>query len=220
MDLYNSDSEYEAQKRKNKQKDCKDAALKYTLLCISTILGIGIALCTGFSSITSRVLWYGSFRYGLYFFMAIAFINFLFFGLVLCTLRKQEEGFLKAGISYILYSILYYLGRYSFEDTWYGSIFMIGGVVLGLIYIYNFIASTGDILYGVDNYLAMCWDTYRKWITFILFATLGCLLLFFVPVINLIAAVGVMILGLAAIGIQIWEIVLLFKTTAAFKNFR
>lgn len=44
---------------------------------------------------------------------------------------------------------------------------MIGGVIFGLIYIYNFIASTSDILYGVVNYLAMSWDTYRKWITVI-----------------------------------------------------
>lgn len=219
MDQFNSDAEYEEQKRRYKQKACKDASLKFTLLCISTIMGIAIGLFTVFFSFISQIFWFGSFRYALYFFMAISFVNFLFYGLVLCTLSSQESGFLKAGITYILYSVLYYLGRYIFEDTWYGTIFMIVGMVLGLIYIYNFIASTGEILYGVDNYLAMCWDTYRKWITFILFATLGCLLVFFVPIINLIAAVGVIILGIASIVIQVWEIILMFKTASAFKNY-
>ena len=218
MDQIKSDLNYEEMKRQEKREACKSASVQYILLCVSSILGIIIGMFVVLSSLFYRLL-IGYLGLSLYFWLAVSFINCIFYGVVLCTLKKHERGFLTAGLTYIFYMILYSLGRFAFENEWVGTLLMFAGLIFGIIYTYNLVASTGDILYGVNNRLAYAWDTYRKFITVLLSVSIGSLLLFLVPVINLIAAAVVLILGIVLIFINIWQIILLILTTVALRKF-
>ena len=194
-------------------------APKFTILCILTVIGIVISVMNFFLGIAyqkgslSAVL-------GLLLCAVIAFVNCLVYGIVLCTMKGQDSRFMAAGVSYIIFQALYTSGSGLFSDRWFGMIFELAGIVLGLVFIFSFVSAVSEVLSGVDDRLAKSWDTFKKFIAGILIGILACILMMFVLILSALGALGLMILGIALIGMFIWQIVLLFMTAGAMRNFR
>lgn len=217
MDRYDSDYEYEQNKRNYLKGVCSAMAPKLNILCISTIIGIVIAVINVILAFAYGLGLKIAF-FGLLAFLFLAFVNCMVYGIVLCTMKGQDNGFMTAGITYIVYQILYSAGNGIFSYFWFGKLAQIVSFIFGLIFILSFVGAMNEILLGVDNYLAESWMIFKKYFSIALIATIVCVILAYVPIIKILAAIGLIISMIALLVLFIWQIILLFKTKNAMQN--
>jgi hypothetical protein len=70
----------------------------------------------------------------------------------------------------------------------------------------------------VDDLLAEDWISYWKWYIGVLVGAFACVLL--AAIAPALALIAVIILGIGAIVVGIWELVLLYNTARVFREFR
>ena len=92
-------------------------------------------------------------------------------------------------------------------------------LIAEMFYLFEFINGSIYILAGVDNYIASSWETLKKVIIYLFIGIVACVILVFIPIIRYLALIAIFIAAIGAIGILIWEWVLMFKTARALKNF-
>ena len=106
-----------------------------------------------------------------------------------------------------------------FDQNIVGSTFKLIGAILGLIYITNFTSAMSDSLWHINNALADNWMTFKKVFFGLLIASLACVVLAFIPIINILAAIALVIIAIGLIGVGIWQLVLLFMSAGAVRNY-
>jgi hypothetical protein len=92
-------------------------------------------------------------------------------------------------------------------------------LIAELFYLFEFINGSIYILGGVDNYIASSWETLKKVLIYFFIGIVACVILMFIPIINVIAIIALVIACIGAVGVLIWEWVLMFKTARALTNF-
>ena len=94
----------------------------------------------------------------------------------------------------------------------------IPSAVLSLVGRYNAYRGHSAVLHGVDDLLAEDWISYWKWYIGVIVGTFACVLL--AAIAPALALIAVIILGIGAIVVGIWELVLLYNTARVFREFR
>ena len=151
--------------------------------------------------------------------VALIVVNALIFGINIILMRDVDDRFQTAGIFYIIYYILSNAMDLIFDQNIVGSTFNIIGAILGLIYITNFTSAMSDSLWHINNALADNWMTFKKVFFGLLIASLACVVLAFIPIINILAAIALVIIAIGLIGVGIWQLVLLFMSAGAVRNY-
>ena len=104
-------------------------------------------------------------------------------------------------------------------DSLIKTVFNIVVLIAGLFYLFEFINGSIHILAGVDDYTASSWESIKKAYTIIIIVIVVFALVMIIPVLNILAAFALFIVGIAGLIIFIWELVLMYKTARALKNF-
>ncbi len=215
MDYTKIDEDYA---RQDAEKRCKIMAPKLTALCVCTIVGFVLTILSFFVGIICGILRTDT-TGPVIVMVALIVVNALVFGINIILMRDADDRFQTAGIFYIIYYILSNAMDLIFDQNIVGSTFNIIGAILGLIYITNFTSAMSDSLWHINNALADNWMTFKKVFFGLLIATLACVVLAFIPIINILAAIALVIIAIGLIGVGIWQLVLLFMSAGAVRNY-
>ena len=72
---------------------------------------------------------------------------------------------------------------------------------------------------NIASYMSIAWETFRKVFIYVYAAIAILTLGSFMPVLGLFAALGLLLLSIAAIGVSIWQIVLIFRSSRVMKQY-
>lgn len=122
------------------------------------------------------------------------------YSIVVINLGQYYEEFKTAGICYLVQAILSVCGF---------KILQIPAAVLSLVYIFNFAEAMKQSLYLIDTKTADGWDSLILGYKIIFGTLIGCVLFAFIPIINIFALVIMLLCFVGAIGIAIYELILL-----------
>ena len=137
---------------------------------------------------------------------------------MLFILGQDESCFKAAGIAFIFVNIFNVIAEFV-PEGFISTILKLLTLVAELFYLFEFINGSIFILAGVDDYLASSWETIKKVFIYLFIGLAACIVLAFIPFINILALIVLVIAAIGSIGILIWEWVLMFKTARALKNF-
>ena len=137
---------------------------------------------------------------------------------MLFILGQDESCFKAAGIAFILVNIFNVIAEFV-PEGFISTILKLLTLVAELFYLFEFINGSIFILAGVDDYLASSWETIKKVFIYLFIGLAACIVLAFIPFINILALIVLVIAAIGSIGVLIWEWVLMFKTARALKNF-
>jgi len=137
---------------------------------------------------------------------------------MLFILGQDESCFKAAGIAYIFVNIFNVIAEFV-PEGFINTILKLLTLVAELFYLFEFINGSIFILAGVDDYIASSWETLKKVFIYLFIGLAACIVLMFIPFINVLALIVLVIAAIGSIGVLIWEWVLMFKTARALKNF-
>ena len=162
-----------------------------------------------------------------YFIIAIEFIAITFVIMVIASvvylvyvmkLKRYSDTFKEAGIYYLIYFILYLVHN------------NVGGLLLAVVniayfvclilYIIKFSDGCMELLKNRDSELADSWGKYKTFMLFAYAVAVVCELLFYIPGLNMIAAIPFIVIGFFQLACYIWHIALLNKTDEALRTYR
>lgn len=126
------------------------------------------------------------------------------YSIVVINLGQYYDEFKTAGICYLVQAILSVSGL---------KILQIPAAILSLVYIFKFAEAMKQSLYLIDTKTADGWDSLILGYKIIFGTLIGCVLFAFIPIINIFAFVIMLLCFVGAIGIAIYELILL-KTSA------
>ncbi len=198
---------------------CKDLSSKFMWLFMILIAGIVLR------TISIGLSVFGLFHYSFLestsvIVNIIAIVNAVsavVFGVILIQLGKYSEDFKKAGIFYILSGVCDSLN--SATSGMLAFTFGILAAVLSVLYMLRFATAMSASFDNVASYMAITWESFKKAYTYVYAAIAICTLAGFVPVIGLIASVFLILLELAVIGLSIWQLVLIFRSSRVMKQY-
>ncbi|MBO4635675.1 MAG: hypothetical protein J5685_00875 [Clostridiales bacterium] len=138
----------------------------------------------------------------------------LAFSFVTMGMGKQNTSFRTAGMYYLISSLISFA-----YDLSGNNIVRLFASALAALYILKFSLAMNESLHSVDNILAESWDKFRTAYFIMIGASILCTFIAFIPIIGLLALLGIFACAIAAIVLQIWEIILLYKSAAAFSSY-
>ena len=223
-DSITNDREREEKLMQDKRERCHKEGKLYFVLFWLTVLGTPVILLLsiigGVAGATFDVLFDS--KAVLYGFLGIIGVISLAAGIVtaviLFILGKEESCFKAAGIAYIIIALSSTVTEF-LPDGLIKTVLELVTLIAEMFYLFEFINGSIYILAGVDNYIASSWETLKKVIIYLFIGIVACVILVFIPIIRYLALIAIFIAAIGAIGILIWEWVLMFKTARALKNF-
>jgi hypothetical protein len=140
--------------------------------------------------------------------------------LVLLLLSKEEDRYRTAGWCILISCGLNLAVSLLPQLSGQGASLLLGipSAVLSLVGRYNAYRGHSAVLHGVDDLLAEDWISYWKWYIGVIVGTFACVLL--AAIAPALALIAVIILGIGAIIVGVWELVLLYNTARVFREFR
>ena len=137
---------------------------------------------------------------------------------ILFVLGKEESCFRAAGIAYLFVAGLNTASQFLPEGI-IKTVVELGTIIATLFYLFEFINGSIYILAGVDDYIANSWEIIKKVFIYLFAGLVVCIILMFIPIFTFFAVILLIIAVIIAFGVYIWELVLMFKTASALKNF-
>ena len=172
------------------------------MISFAVILALAFIIAMGFTVIAFVV-------------MSVASVVYLVYVL---KLKRYSDTFKEAGIYYLIYFILYVVHN------------NVGGLLLAVVniayfvclilYIIMFSDGCMELLKNRDSELADSWGKYKTFMLFAYAVAVVCELLFYIPGLNIIAAIPFIVIGFFQLACYIWHIALLNKTDAALRTYR
>lgn len=139
------------------------------------------------------------------------------YGLILLSLGNQNLDFRTAGFYYVLY------GACNSVSNSTGGMakvfFTIIAAVFSVLYILKFAVAMSNSFDNVASYMAVSWESFKKVFMYVYAGIVICTLACFFPILNIAAAVCLLILAVAAIGVSIWQIALIFRSSQVMKQY-
>ncbi|MBP5529234.1 MAG: hypothetical protein J6X80_04200 [Lachnospiraceae bacterium] len=223
-DSINADREREEKLMQDKRERCHKRGKLYFVLFWLTVLGTPVifllALIGGIVSGVVDALYDSMSVY----YLVIGGISLISLAagivtaVMLFILGQDESCFKAAGIAFIFVNIFNVIAEFV-PEGFISTILKLLTLVAELFYLFEFINGSIFILAGVDDYLASSWETIKKVFIYLFIGLAACIVLAFIPFINILALIVLVIAAIGSIGVLIWEWVLMFKTARALKNF-
>ena len=140
--------------------------------------------------------------------------------LVLLLLSKEEGRYRTAGLCILAGGGLSLTASLFLQSSSEGASLLLGilSTVFALVGRYHAYQGHSAVLCGVDDLLAEDWNSYWKWYIGVIVGTFACVLL--AAIAPALALIAVIILGIGAIIVGVWELVLLYNTARVFREFR
>ena len=140
------------------------------------------------------------------------------FGLVLVMLSRFNMDFRPAGMFYILSGICQAVARVIPGNTLYFFI-TIAQSIFAVLYVLKFASAASTSFDKVALYMSSSWETFRKVYMYVYIATVAASILIFMPVLGLIMIYALLALAIIAIGLEIWQILLLLRSSVIMKQY-
>ncbi|MBO4473903.1 MAG: hypothetical protein J5750_03210 [Clostridiales bacterium] len=217
---YDRLKEMEAQfEHDEKISRCSVLSKKYMQMFLILMAGIALQIAsTILSSIASR---FPDFYSGALVFMIIVAVASVaisvLYGVILIGLGKYHLEFKTAGIYYMISSAC---------DAIHGTTngvaafaFSILGAIFAVLYVLKFAIAMSNSFDNVASYMAVSWETFKKVFTYVYGGIVICTLLCFFPILNILAVIVLLLLSIAAIGVSIWQIVLVLRSSNVMKQY-
>ena len=223
-DSINADREREEKLMQDKRERCHKRGKLYFVLFWLTVLGTPVifllALIGGIVSGVVDALYDSMSVYYLVIggISLISLATGIVTAVMLFILGQDESCFKAAGIAFIFVNIFNVIAEFV-PEGFISTILKLLTLVAELFYLFEFINGSIFILAGVDDYLASSWETIKKVFIYLFIGLAACIVLAFIPFINILALIVLVIAAIGSIGVLIWEWVLMFKTARALKNF-
>lgn len=143
----------------------------------------------------------------------------MFYGITVMGMGIYDEELKTAGILYIVSAICTNLNNMFFDDTWIGFILELAAAVLSVIYMIKFATCMEYLTFNADSSVSDSWGKFKNAFIIVTVGTVVSVLFMFIPIIRILAVLASIVFIIALIVVYIWQIVLLFKTSAAMRNF-
>lgn len=197
---------------------CSVFAKKYMLLFMILIGGIALSAL----SVVLAILAFATPSFVKTISTVIIILSFLSFaisvgyGLVLVSLGNYYRDFRTAGLLYMVNGAMSAL--YNSIGGGLGFLFQITAAVASVMYMLKFASAMSASFDNVASYMSISWDNFRKVFIYV-YAGIAILTLgSFVPILGIFASLFLLVLSVVAIGVSIWQIVLIFKSSRVMKE--
>ncbi|MBR5976052.1 MAG: hypothetical protein IK020_12865 [Clostridiales bacterium] len=198
---------------------CTVLSKKYMQMFL--ILMAGIALNIASTVLTNIASNFPEFYTGARLFMIVIAIGSVvisvLYGMILIGLGNYHLEFKTAGIYYMISSAC---------NAVYNSMtgaalvaFSILGAVFSVLYVLKFAVGMSNSFDNVASYMAVSWETFKKVFSYVYGGIVICTLLCFFPILNILALIALLILSIAAIGVSIWQIALVLRSSNVMKQY-
>ncbi|MBO4687978.1 MAG: hypothetical protein J5636_05645 [Clostridiales bacterium] len=185
------------------------------------ILMAGIALNIASTVLTNIASNFPDFYSGARIFMiiiAVASVGIaVLYGLILISLGRYFLDFKTAGVYYIISAACNAI--YNSSTGAATLFFSILGAVFSVLYVLKFAIAMSNSFDNVASYMAISWENFKKLFTYVYGGIVICTLLCFFPILNILALFVLLGLSIAAIGISIWQLVLLVRSSNVMKQY-
>ena len=146
----------------------------------------------------------------------ISFVTALLYGVILFSLGNFYDDFRKAGLLYIFYGACDAIA--SSTSGGIALLFQIISAVASVMYMLKFATAMSASFDNVASYMAISWESFRKVFIYLYAAIVMCTVVSFFPVLGIFAAFFLLLLSLAAIGVSIWQIILVKRSSSVMKE--
>ena len=230
MDGMISSNEREARMKQEQFNRCNDMGDKLKLLfvlkIITSVLNI---LLMGFVANSSTVLVrLGSDMDAVITSAKVTVLTFelislgigIVYGILTMRMGRYMSEFSSAG----LFTIIDALITFAYDYTGANVLSLIAAA-FGILYVMRFSEGMKNSLRGfsvansVDSILACDWDKYKNMNIKMLIVLGVCLVVAFIPIVNIILLPAVLVIAVAAIILKIWELILMYKSSASMKAY-
>ena len=133
------------------------------------------------------------------------------YGIILISMRYHVSDFKLAGM-YVIFCQCF-SGLASSISTGAYILFSLLSAVFSVLYMIKFATAMSSSFDNIANYMAITWETFKKIYIYLQIGLLICTAACIIPILNIFALIGILLLELAAIGVSIWQIVLLFRSS-------
>lgn len=140
------------------------------------------------------------------------------YGIALIMMKKYDERYRTAGICYIISEVLDFIYQDIIGENGIGLLIGLAGIIVSVVSMFCFYNAIQDDISSFNGHLAESWNSLKK-MTIALFIVMGVGMI--VILISLVG-LGEFILFIAVIMgiiVGIWQIVLLYKSFNAMKNY-
>lgn len=137
----------------------------------------------------------------------------------LYTMAKADEGY-KLALMYMAANVVLEVsGEFLLKDTGFVA-FLVSTVMMliNAMAIYQICNTTGQLLKGLNDQVALMGETIWKTVFFCTAIELVCTILALIPIVNILAVVVAVIIGVVQLVIGILYLVFLYKSQKALKN--
>lgn len=141
---------------------------------------------------------------------ASAIVLGIIYAVTLFTLGQYNENYTLAGVAYILLQVTDFIKQMAGGEI--GMLFSLASLGLGIGYVLKYTLAMEECFTLVDGYISDSWASYRKAYIGVTIGSIACVVLAFVPFLAFLAVVGSVILAIVAIGLSIWQLVILNRS--------
>ena len=145
-------------------------------------------------------------------------VCYVLYGLVLIMLSHYNMDFRPAGTFFILSGICQATSRVIPNNTLY-LFTSLAASVFAVLYVLKFASAASTSFDKVALYMSSSWETFRKVYMYVYIATAAASILIFMPVLGLIMIYALLALAIIAIGLEIWQILLLLRSSVIMKQY-
>ena len=139
------------------------------------------------------------------------------YGLILLGLGNSHMDFKKAGLYYMIYGAFTAVAN---STTGMANMaFAILAAVFSVLYVLKFAVAMSNSFDNVASYMAISWESFKRVFMYVYGAIVVCTLACFFPVLGLVAAFVLIGLAIAAIGVSIWQILLVLRSSQVMKQY-
>ena len=126
--------------------------------------------------------------------------------------------FRPAGTFFILSGICQATSRVIPNNTLY-LFTSLAASVFAVLYVLKFASAASTSFDKVALYMSSSWETFRKVYMYVYIATAAASILIFMPVLGLFMIYALLALAIIAIGLEIWQILLLLRSSVIMKQY-
>jgi len=144
----------------------------------------------------------------------------LLFGITTIKMGDFDGDFTTAGVLYLIGQGLSLVETFLPDDSCFGTILKLGSSILMLIHTLKFATAMESQSYQASAHISDLWTTYKKVFIGITIATIVCSFCLFIPILNILAVIVLIIIAIATLIVNIWELILFYKTASAMKKFK
>ena len=217
---YDRHKEMEAELERNERiSKCAVLSKKYMQMFLILMGGIGLNIAlTVLSNIGSRFSDFYTQTRIIMIIIALAYVVIaVLYGLILIGIGKYHIDFKTAGIYYMISGVCEAINNSTTGVAAFA--FSILGAVFSVLYVLKFATAMSNSFDNVASYMAVSWETFKRLFTYVYGGIVICTLLMFFPILNILAAIALLLLALAAIGMSIWQIVLVLRSSNVMKQY-